>query len=172
MLAGVGVVLDGGDAADRAAVPLGDEVLRFGMLEEGILARREEGPDVHPQLRHPERVAAVQVVRKTDEPLQTAPVGDGHDLRSAQMTPSSFPSRPKTSSAWSICCAVWVAIKLVRSRQCDGGTAGGTTGPVVPPAVPPSHCRLRTSLMATHTAQQIDHALEVFGRLGKELGVI
>jgi hypothetical protein len=26
--------------------------------------------------------------------------------------------------------------------------------------------------MATHTAQQIDHALEVFARLGKELGVI
>jgi len=26
--------------------------------------------------------------------------------------------------------------------------------------------------MATHTAEQIDLALEVFGRLGKELGVI
>jgi len=26
--------------------------------------------------------------------------------------------------------------------------------------------------MATHTSQQIDHALEVFARLGKELGVI
>jgi hypothetical protein len=26
--------------------------------------------------------------------------------------------------------------------------------------------------MATHTADQIDLALEVFGRLGKELGVI
>ncbi len=50
--------------------------------------------------------------------------------------------------------------------------AGVFTNPVVPPAVPPSHCRLRTSLMATHTAQQIDHALEVFGRLGKALGVI
>ena len=50
--------------------------------------------------------------------------------------------------------------------------AGVFTNPVVPPAVPPSQCRLRTSLMATHTAQQIDHALEVFGRLGKELGVI
>ncbi len=50
--------------------------------------------------------------------------------------------------------------------------AGVFTNPVVPPAVPPSLCRLRTSLMATHTAQQIDHALEVFGRLGKELGVI
>src|SRR5205809_968970 len=49
---------------------------------------------------------------------------------------------------------------------------GVFTNPVVPPAVPPSHCRLRTSLMATHTAQQIDHALVVFARLGKELGVI
>src|SRR5258708_26531433 len=44
--------------------------------------------------------------------------------------------------------------------------------PVVPPAVPPSQCRLRTSLMATHSDQQIDSALEAFARLGKELGVI
>src|SRR3989475_11605408 len=50
--------------------------------------------------------------------------------------------------------------------------AGVFTNPVVPPAVPPSQCRLRTSLMATHTADQIDLALEGFGRLGKELGVI
>jgi 7-keto-8-aminopelargonate synthetase-like enzyme len=46
------------------------------------------------------------------------------------------------------------------------------TNPVVPPAVPPSQCRLRTSLMATHSAEQIDRALTVFGQLGKELGVI
>ena len=50
--------------------------------------------------------------------------------------------------------------------------AGVFTNPVVPPAVPPSQCRLRTSLMATHTPQQIDQALETFARLGKELGVI
>lgn len=50
--------------------------------------------------------------------------------------------------------------------------AGVFTNPVVPPAVPPSQCRLRTSLMATHTDDQIDQALETFGRLGKELGVI
>ena len=50
--------------------------------------------------------------------------------------------------------------------------AGVFTNPVVPPAVPPSQCRLRTSLMATHTADQIDQALEAFARLGKELGVI
>ncbi|MBI4421065.1 MAG: aminotransferase class I/II-fold pyridoxal phosphate-dependent enzyme, partial [Gemmatimonadetes bacterium] len=50
--------------------------------------------------------------------------------------------------------------------------AGVFTNPVVPPAVPPSECRLRTSLMATHTPEQIDFALETFATLGKELGVI
>ncbi len=50
--------------------------------------------------------------------------------------------------------------------------AGVFTNPIVPPALPPSRCRLRTSVMATHTADQIDYALETFGRLGKELGVI
>ena len=50
--------------------------------------------------------------------------------------------------------------------------AGVFTNPVVPPAVPPSQCRLRTSLMATHTSAQIDRAIETFARLGKELGVI
>ena len=50
--------------------------------------------------------------------------------------------------------------------------AGVFTNPVVPPAVPPDQCRLRTSLMATHTNEQIDQALETFGRLGKKMGVI
>jgi 8-amino-7-oxononanoate synthase len=50
--------------------------------------------------------------------------------------------------------------------------AGVFTNPVVPPAVPPSECRLRTSLMATHTPEQIDFTLETFGKLGKEMGVI
>jgi 8-amino-7-oxononanoate synthase len=50
--------------------------------------------------------------------------------------------------------------------------AGVFTNPVVPPAVPPSQCRLRTSLMATHTPAQIDRALEAFAHIGKELGVI
>ncbi|MDX2207212.1 MAG: pyridoxal phosphate-dependent aminotransferase family protein [Gemmatimonadales bacterium] len=50
--------------------------------------------------------------------------------------------------------------------------AGVFTNPVVPPAVPPSQCRLRTSVMATHSADQIDRAVEAFGKIGKELGVI
>jgi 8-amino-7-oxononanoate synthase len=50
--------------------------------------------------------------------------------------------------------------------------AGIFTNPVVPPAVPPSQCRVRTSVMATHTADQIDYCIETIGRIGKELGVI
>jgi 8-amino-7-oxononanoate synthase len=50
--------------------------------------------------------------------------------------------------------------------------AGVFTNPVVPPAVPPDQCRLRASLMATHTAEQIDFALDTFGTLGKKMGVI
>ncbi len=50
--------------------------------------------------------------------------------------------------------------------------AGVFTNPVAPPAVPPSQCRLRTSLMATHSFDQIDYCLESFGKIGRELGVI
>ena len=50
--------------------------------------------------------------------------------------------------------------------------AGIFTNPVVPPAVKPSECRLRTSLMATHTPDQIDFAIETFAKLGKEAGII
>ncbi len=50
--------------------------------------------------------------------------------------------------------------------------AGVFTNPVVPPAVPPSECRLRTSLMATHTNDQIDYTLETFAKLRKETGII
>ena len=50
--------------------------------------------------------------------------------------------------------------------------AGVPTNPVIPPAVPASECRLRTSLMAPHTPDQIDFAVETFAMLVKELGAI
>jgi 8-amino-7-oxononanoate synthase len=48
---------------------------------------------------------------------------------------------------------------------------GVFTNPVVPPAVPPSQCRLRCSLMATHSDEQIDFALQAFDQLRRALGV-
>jgi 8-amino-7-oxononanoate synthase len=50
--------------------------------------------------------------------------------------------------------------------------AGVFTNPVAPPAVPPSQCRLRTSVMATHTFDQIDFAVEQFAKIGRAQGLI
>ena len=50
--------------------------------------------------------------------------------------------------------------------------AGIFTNPVLPPAVPENACRLRTSVMATHTREQLDRVLDAFGRVGKQLGIL
>ncbi len=50
--------------------------------------------------------------------------------------------------------------------------AGVFTNPVVPPAVGLSSCRLRTSVMATHSDDQIDYVLDTFAKLGKEANII
>jgi 8-amino-7-oxononanoate synthase len=41
-----------------------------------------------------------------------------------------------------------------------------------PPSVPPQGARLRTTLMATHTAADLDYALDCFQKVGEELGLI
>ncbi|HEU0016077.1 MAG TPA: pyridoxal phosphate-dependent aminotransferase family protein [Longimicrobium sp.] len=50
--------------------------------------------------------------------------------------------------------------------------AGVFTNPVLPPAVPENQCRLRTSVMATHTHEQLDRVLDAFGRVGRGLGLL
>ena len=50
--------------------------------------------------------------------------------------------------------------------------AGIYTNPVISPAVPAGQALLRTSYMATHTEEQIDHALSVFETVGKKMGLI
>lgn len=49
---------------------------------------------------------------------------------------------------------------------------GVFVNPVVSPGVAPGHELLRISLMATHTDEQIDFALEKMGGIAKELGVL
>lgn len=49
--------------------------------------------------------------------------------------------------------------------------AGVFTNPVLAPAVPENDCRLRTSVMATHTRDQLDFVLDAFQRVGRKLGM-
>ena len=50
--------------------------------------------------------------------------------------------------------------------------SGIYVNPVVSPAVPPDQTMIRTSLMATHTEAQIDRAIEIFTKVGRELQLI
>ena len=49
---------------------------------------------------------------------------------------------------------------------------GVFVNPVISPAVSPGRQLLRTSYMATHTDTQMDRVLEVFDKVGKEMGLI
>jgi len=48
---------------------------------------------------------------------------------------------------------------------------GVFTHPIVPPAVPEHSCRLRVSLSAEHTREQIDRVLDAFERVGHAMAV-
>jgi 8-amino-7-oxononanoate synthase len=50
--------------------------------------------------------------------------------------------------------------------------AGIYTNAVISPAVPPELSLLRTSYMATHTDEQLDHVLGTFEQVGRTLGLI
>jgi 8-amino-7-oxononanoate synthase len=66
------------------------------------------------------------------------------------------------------CRNMLAAFKLCKRLQEEGVFVN----PVVSPAVPPGHELIRISLMATHTDQQIDFALDKLGKVGKELGLL
>jgi 7-keto-8-aminopelargonate synthetase-like enzyme len=60
-----------------------------------------------------------------------------------------------------------VAFRLCRRLHEEGVFVN----PVVSPGVLPGDELIRISLMATHTDQQIDFALDRLGKVGKELGL-
>lgn len=49
---------------------------------------------------------------------------------------------------------------------------GGVFAPAIrPPTVPPGTCRIRVTVMASHTTEHIDRALEVFREAGRQVGL-
>ena len=49
---------------------------------------------------------------------------------------------------------------------------GVFVNPVISPAVSQGRQLLRTSYMATHTDEQLDQVIDIFEKVGKELGLI
>ena len=60
------------------------------------------------------------------------------------------------------------AFKMTFRLQEEGVFAN----PVVSPGVPPGRAMMRTSYMATHTRDHLDRSLEIFRKVGREMGVI
>jgi 8-amino-7-oxononanoate synthase len=68
---------------------------------------------------------------------------------------------------------VYVRDTLKTFRFCQRLQEEGVfVNPIVYPAVPPGEELLRVSLMATHTFEQIDRALDKFQKVGKELSIV
>ena len=60
------------------------------------------------------------------------------------------------------------AFMMTRKLQEHGVFAN----PVISPAVPKGRAMMRTSYMATHTAEHLEQALEAFQKVGREMGLI
>jgi 8-amino-7-oxononanoate synthase len=60
------------------------------------------------------------------------------------------------------------ALRMVQRLQEEGVFVNC----VISPATPPGRALIRTSLMATHTREQLSRALDAIGRVGREVGVL
>jgi 8-amino-7-oxononanoate synthase len=60
------------------------------------------------------------------------------------------------------------ALKMVHRLQDEGIFVNC----VLSPATPPGRALIRTSLMATHTREQLSRALDVFEKVGREVGLV
>jgi len=105
-------------------------------------------------LGEPERIA--QLWRNTER-MKNGLLRMGFDLGDSQT-----PILPV------FCRSLMVAFQICKRLEEEGVFVN----PVVSPAVAPGHELIRISLMATHTEQQIDFALDKLGKVGKELGLI
>ena len=111
--------------------------------------------------------ACLEIIRDEPERRQQV-VAHGRYLRDGfralgfETGPTDTPVVPVITGSFELTLKLW-------RRAFDEGVF---TNAVLPPAVPPNACRLRTSCIATHTRPQLDRVLDVFGKVGKELGLI
>ncbi len=104
--------------------------------------------------REPERIKRLwEITKKMKDAIKSM---------GFEIGPSETPIIPMVIGSLHDCFNFWKAVTK----------EGVFVNPVVPPAVPENSCLIRTSYMATHTDEQLDFALSVFEKVGKEMNLI
>ena len=75
---------------------------------------------------------------------------------------SETPIIPLIVGDFDLCLKMWRYLK----------EEGIFVNPVVPPGVPPGRCLIRISVTADHTRAQLEWALEVFRKAGRQFGIL
>ncbi|HOC19237.1 MAG TPA: aminotransferase class I/II-fold pyridoxal phosphate-dependent enzyme [Vicinamibacterales bacterium] len=79
-----------------------------------------------------------------------------------RLGPSVSPIVPVTIGDFALTLRAWRALLA----------SGLYVNLILPPACPPDSCLLRFSCSAAHTDAEVDEALELLGRMGRELGIL
>lgn len=112
-------------------------------------------------------LAAVKIMRNEPERLEklwdnTSMMREGLEDIGYDLGGSETPILPVYLGDGDVC------LKMCKLLEREGIFVN----PVVPPAVPPNSSLLRISLMATHTENQIQRAIETMRAVGQKLGVV
>ncbi|HEY6218944.1 MAG TPA: pyridoxal phosphate-dependent aminotransferase family protein [Gemmatimonadaceae bacterium] len=111
-------------------------------------------------------LAALDVMR--DEPerrerlwTNTRAVADGLRALGFEVGPTVTPIIPVLAGD------MWKALSMWRALFDEGVF----THPIVPPAVPPDRCRIRVSMSAEHSADQVERVVAAFAKVAKRVPV-
>lgn len=112
-------------------------------------------------------IKALEIIER--EPERRQRLWENTDLMMREFTTMGFDTGESASPVIPLVVGDdLAAFRMTMLLQQEGVFAN----PVVSPAVPEGRAMMRTSYMATHTRDHLDRALEVFRKVGREMGVI
>jgi 8-amino-7-oxononanoate synthase len=110
---------------------------------------------------------AIEIIER--EPERRQRLWDHTDYMKREFTTMGFDTGDSASPVIPLVVGEDVTAFVMTKRLQEEGVFAN---PVVSPGVPEGRALIRTSYMATHTREHLDESLEVFQKIGRELGVI